>query len=69
MAETIGTQDGITAFENDIEALDPDHKAGYEKFVATLRTLKDGHNEVFAIGGLSDRVKALESRLPFPVSS
>lgn len=60
MADTIGYQNGINALEQNLKALDPKHAAGYDKVADTLRTIRDGHNEVFVAGGLKDRLAALE---------
>ena len=61
----IGFQDGINAVEQNLKALDPAHEAGYDKQADTLRTLKQGHNEVWKGGGLAARVAALEAARPF----
>lgn len=65
MADVIGYQDGINAAEQNLKALDPSHAAGYDKLADTLRTVKGGHNEVWKVGGLADRVAALEKSRPF----
>ena len=58
-------QDGIEATRQRLNTIDPG-KAAYDKEAATLRALKDGHNEIWGNAGLADRVAALESRIPFP---
>lgn len=60
MAAPIGFQDGINAVEQNLKALDPDHAAGYDKQADTLRTLKQGHNEVWTPNGLAARLAAVE---------
>lgn len=60
----IGFQDGIEAFRQRMNVVDPG-KAAYDKLAATLETLKDGHNDAL------DRLAALEARPsgPFPFAA
>lgn len=64
MPEPIGYQDGISATQKRLEALDPAKgEIAYEKQAMTLSELKKGHNEVWKQGGIAEKVAALEARL------
>lgn len=61
MAEVIGFQDGIASTKDRLEKLDPaTGEVAYANQAKTLATLKKGHNEVWASGGLASRLAAVE---------
>ena len=73
MASKIGYTDGIAATQERLEKLDPaPNEVAYANQAATLKQLKQGHNEVWSPGGLADQVKELKealSGIPFVPSS
>ena len=61
MAGVIGFTDGIASTQTRLENLDPVvGEVAYANQAKTLATLKKGHNEVWAAGGLAARLAALE---------